>query len=580
MIRRVSPTYYKSDTTEHPLDSCCEWASKHLIQTQKTADGIEEEVVVPLMLFVRMEQVKKDDGGFFKRRRFWASTFENFEAFFTSKSDSKRHIDEVVIVGPCKLYLDFEIDFEKEKQMRDVYSVLGKDISREEIVKHAEASAAATIAKIVSYHRIEQNCHVDPFVMRACKATKWSMRVIFNGAAGKPVLWRTAEHCKYYLIALSRAESLRDPLLAIYMDIGVYSARHCMRTWRSTKVDEPERPMLLENEKSTDTITTERLHQALITCFNVTLSSTPASTNDEPKSDSEDDSDDDDDESSSTNDEDDEFDDDEEHQKKKKKREPEKKKKVVEQPPPVVPRKPTKRVASTPIAIESDVVAKETQTFAMSSLFLEKNIAMAEVWGIKIISCRGLTSNQIISAAKLSITFTGQSRSDDAVLATNSMRARSKSVVVSTRSDRDDKDASNSSDNSTNNTNFTNAIRRSLLAYFDAFGPRSSWQIDPGTGFITIPCNSRQCSIRGAEHKSNHIYLLVDVFRNAWCERCSDADCQKAVAGRRIVWNVFPEDIALECKTGFNIWPMRRTVPSLAFFCGQSPTDAAAASSE
>ena len=73
---------------------------------------------------------------------------------------------------------------------------------------------------------------------------------------------------------------------------------------------------------------------------------------------------------------------------------------------------------------------------------------------------------------------------------------------------------------------------------------RSVWTPSNGTGrfFTASLCNNRFCLARGRSHRSNNVYLKVDLHRGEFEQRCFDRqDCLWRFHQERVTFPIFPE---------------------------------------
>lgn len=233
-----------NDEDSHPLKDCYEWALAHCMQT---ADDDDREPMVTPMLIVQ-QQYGDANPKTPIYRRFKAFTLPSFISFYTAASltDAQRHCDEIIGLGPCKAYCDFETEAE---------------IARDKL----EASAKALIDEIVAFHRDKHGVSVRPVVHTAHKTDKWSMHVTFAGS-----VWRSAAHFGAYMKDLVNRRCATDPLVRDYVDVGVYGRFRGMRMPRSTKLKEPGRSLLAPGETAQSVVNVQTLADALITVFRIT----------------------------------------------------------------------------------------------------------------------------------------------------------------------------------------------------------------------------------------------------------------------------------------------------------------------
>jgi len=487
-----------------PLADCIEWA--HANCTQKTADNVE--VNLPMMLFVRMES--RDD---YIERRYFAATPSHFEKTFArARIDADRHYHEIVVDGPVKLFLDLEM------HMTDIWLKKHHCTTFGELKKKCEASAAALIGYIVAWHKREHRLIVTPIVNTSHKESKWTIHVTFDGA-----VWRDNMHCKHFILGIIVKQALRDPMLHDLVDKGVYERNHPMRTYRSTKNDEPERSILGPEEKSDGPVNIERLRRSLITCIKIYV---PAPDDDDNDDDS------DDGENKDT------------HQQ-------------PQQQQSAAPRAPTE--------------------IYLSTMFMRLHITEPEVFGIKYISCPGFTTNRLLNSTSFS-TGVGSVKYIESIV--NMQGKADEDHIAPQSADKEDAAttaaAKKPTTSKTKSRGLTDELTRRLIVYFAPYLP-GTLKIDVISGLVIVGCKSKECAVKGGAHKRNHIYIIVDIYRQTWALRCHDDDCKAIMAQSPIQWNMLPTDMEQECEASRLDWA--REMPRMFTMLNGRRSVAAAAAS-
>lgn len=245
-----------------PLAECHAWALEHCVQT---SDGAEE-MYTPMLIFA-IQRCLPNRPQAVPIREFVATTLDSFFSFYSHmSSDAERHCDEVICLGPCKAYCDFEIEFVDEKIARFGYASVADLLADYNMSSLAalrtalDASSDRLIQHIVQYHRDEHEMDVRPFISTAHKKTKWSRHVVFVGS-----LWTNAIHVGTFMKRLARNVQLNDPLVRLYLDTQVYGRNRSFRMWRSSKPKEPDRSLLREGESPVFPVDEQTLLDSLIT---------------------------------------------------------------------------------------------------------------------------------------------------------------------------------------------------------------------------------------------------------------------------------------------------------------------------
>lgn len=520
MIRNQSIGFmWEKAVREAPQEDCIQWARTHCVQTRRgdaaenpgtqlldDEAGVDDEVITPMLVFVR--KVIVDAGSGQMRRRYFATTIDSFEHMFRACSDSQRHFDEIIVDGPCKLYLDLEI--KPTEELLTKY----KCADAAALWAMAERSSAALIDQIVGYHRREHQATVEAIRTTAHKATKWSMHVTFDGDA----VWRNRDHCRHYVLGVIAKQRLRDPLLQDLVDRGVYSRNRAMRTYRSSKHDEPTRVLLAVGERITDRPSMEFMRRALITCVKAYMPM------------------------------------------------PEKRDECADDDVDVG------QQTATAAAATSDAGRRVVY---LSTMFMHKHVTNAEALGVKIISAPGFTANKLLQGAALGA-VQGRTRYFDIASADELAHEAN---VATLAGDEDVPVAAADEDGTSVQRaapqRFTLAIERRLASYFSQYEPYC-FKIDPMSGVVLVACKSKRCALLAADHTYNHTFFLVDLFRQTWCQRCHNEKCKVVLANARPQWQQLPAELADECRKCTEQWSMKETLPALAGWCGvrrAAPTD-------
>jgi hypothetical protein len=244
-----------NDDNSRPLSECIAWALKH------SSEAFPMLVYVQLSLDVRGRQ--------FVRRDFWALDINEF--LYRGGSDQYRHYDEVIVAdAPCKAYCDFECEFTDEWARKRQFANLAALLQHcgvatvNELRLALDKSARRLIDEIVAHHHSSgaTDRPVESFETVSHKQTKWSMHVVFVNS-----LWAHAGHVGAFIERVVRESD--DPLVRLYVDTQVYGNNRCLRMYRSTKPDEPERSLLRAHDKVTDRIDRNALRDSLVTAIRI-----------------------------------------------------------------------------------------------------------------------------------------------------------------------------------------------------------------------------------------------------------------------------------------------------------------------
>ena len=225
---------------EAPLERCREWAEENCVQSNG-------EQFTPMVL-VALEIGNKGN------REYRAVTYEtlfNLATSFGRTHDTQRHIQEVVVMGPCKLYCDLEYKFDNESQFAAERQLF-------------DDSAERFIGDIVAYAKEKYNVALVPFIMVSHGTKKWSKHVIFNGT-----IWRNNVHCIAFMRDVVKKTIDGNRLVSSYFDPGVYTPNRCFRMYRCTKWDAPDRTLVLENKinMAPEPLDERVWLDSMITCF-------------------------------------------------------------------------------------------------------------------------------------------------------------------------------------------------------------------------------------------------------------------------------------------------------------------------
>lgn len=250
----------KDDGTR-PLSECYSWARAHCLQR----DDRGTEHLMPMLVHVRQCGDSRPYTPIL--REYVACELEAFYTYYREcGNDTERHCDEVIGLGPCKAYCDFELEFDDAKMRRHGYSGVAEMLQKHGCAKVddmralLEASSDKMIAEIVKFHKEAAGVDVQPFITLAHKASKWSKHVVFVNS-----VWRNATHFGSFMKRLMRTTRLVDPLVTLYVDTQVYGRFRCMRMYRSSKLKEPQRSLLQVNEAPASKIDPLTLLNSLIT---------------------------------------------------------------------------------------------------------------------------------------------------------------------------------------------------------------------------------------------------------------------------------------------------------------------------
>lgn len=281
-----STTFRKEPGNEdsHPLHECYAWARNHCIQSASAADealdsvdksqesadadsdDAGDEQITPMIVFTNQYGDALPDTPTF--REFVASTISSFISYYVNAKPADRHCDEIVGLGPCKAYCDLELEFDEGKARRLGYASVDDMLhkhgcaDRNEMRAKLEESSDKWIEHVRADLQEKHGTPVKPVLTKAHKESKWSKHVVFAGS-----LWRNTAHLGAYIRRKVRELSVNDPLVRLYVDTVVYSRFRAMRMYRSSKLKEPHRALLLANgkERQSDAIDTQVLIDSLIT---------------------------------------------------------------------------------------------------------------------------------------------------------------------------------------------------------------------------------------------------------------------------------------------------------------------------
>lgn len=489
MSIQTGSTYFtKKKASDTPLADCLAWSEKHCIQN----DDYNVPMVTPLIVMCR--KVPRSNGGKVERRYF-SKTIEGFESMFTRLKDGERHFDEVVCDGPCKLFCDLEL------AMDEKYLVAHRCADFEALKQKLNSSSAALIDHIVAWHKREHNLDVEPIVTTAHKESKWSMHVTFDGA-----VWRDSKHCKHYIVGLVTKQSLRDPLLTDMVDRSVYEKNHVMRTYRSSKHEEPNRLLLAPGETIQQPVNLMFLRKSLITCIRAY--------------------------------------------------------RIIDESEQEELLRARQEAEELNVAAPA-VAPQQRDEIYLSTMFMRLHITDPSAVGVKYISAPGYTSNRLLGmfsfASKGSNTYGGGSakvsfRDIDDLLEKNPDALANEMVIEEGEFNEKKKAISAASkDFQTKGRGLPRELGRHLLQFFEQYEPYG-FKIESLSCVLAIACKSRDCAISGRTHKSNHVFIVVDLYRKLWRLRCHDDDCQRALREAGAQWNVLPEELGDECQQCTEKW--------------------------
>lgn len=228
---------FDSSTGPEPQERCLQWARENSVQNGK---------IVPFMIVAQ-------EGGP-HGRAYVAATYEqlfNRAKMYGQTHDTGRHMQEVVLDGPTKMYCDFELKFEHAHERQAATASLNE-------------SSDIFIRDIVAFVRDKYGVVMEPLILASHGEFKWSRHVIFDNA-----MWETNAHCLAVLVDVVRATFERNPLIETYLDTSVYNINRCFRMYRCTKHEAPERSLLLESGENAppQPIDESIWLRSLITCF-------------------------------------------------------------------------------------------------------------------------------------------------------------------------------------------------------------------------------------------------------------------------------------------------------------------------
>jgi hypothetical protein len=240
---------FDTDGGEAPLARAVAWVEANSVQT-------DNDLLTPMVVVA----IESDVG-----RQFLAIRPDALWRYMTNASgDSDRHLHELVPSdAPCRLFVDLEYEFDKDaKRDRELRHTVCAS-SRVAFCEALERNAAGFVRALCAEAKRQYGgVELEPFVMRSHKPSKWSMHVVFSGA-----IWRSASHCRAFVLQVMEMRSLLDPLVTHYVDRGVYDSNHFLRMYRCTKRAEPRRSILAEGDSFNSPIDEERWRRSLITCF-------------------------------------------------------------------------------------------------------------------------------------------------------------------------------------------------------------------------------------------------------------------------------------------------------------------------
>ncbi len=497
-----SPYFIKyKNKCKAPQEDCLTWAAEHC--TQLTSHDVE--INTPMLILIRKES--KEDR---IERRYFAATPESFERLFMRTEDEDRHFDEIVIDGPVKLFVDLELHVNPETVAKY------KCTSAEQLKQKCEESAAALIGYLVAYHAREHDVCVTPIINTSHKESKWSQHVTFDGS-----VWRNNQHCKHFILGLVVKQALRDPLLQDLVDKGIYERNHPMRTYRSTKNDEPSRSMLGPGENMRSPPDLERLRRSLITCIKIKVPQTELIEDTTAQHGNND---------------------------------------VgggVLLPPPLQP----------PMAANS-----ESDEIYLTTMFLRLHVTEPEVFGLKYISCPGYSTNRLLNT-NLCANAIGTTRYLETFAATEENldnAAKQQQSALDVAGIQQSAKETKTAQASTTARGLTQKLTDMLFDYFDPYKPQKL-SVDAHSGMVIVSCKSKDCIVKGSPHKHNHVFILVNVQRKTWTLRCHDTKCQQLLETATIQWRVLPDVMSAECDVVIARWLKRMPKLRLMFTKNAQP---------
>jgi hypothetical protein len=209
----TSAVFKSTGKDDSPLERCLKWVLEHTVQ----GDG----TVTP-MIVVAVETETRS-------RYYLAGTVDALWSAARRLTDFDRRWHEVVVTGPCRLYVDIECEF-------DDAAIAGGSAATtfEQLTAELPLFVATVLHRATELYGA--GTILTPLLMQSHKPSKWSAHVVFSGA-----VFRGALHAGAFAFECARAHPLIEP----YLDPGVYSTNHPLRMLRSTKLDEPRRPVVL-----------------------------------------------------------------------------------------------------------------------------------------------------------------------------------------------------------------------------------------------------------------------------------------------------------------------------------------------
>jgi len=505
-------------TNQGALQKALKWGKEHCIQEEN-----DEKIILPMMAFVRQVPINPK----YTERRYFTMTLPAFERAFLALPDDERHFDEVVIDGPCKLFADLEM------QMKQEY--LGefrcKDFA--ELRQKLEDAAAAYIGYVVAFHKREHQITVEPIVLTAHKESKWSMHVIFDGG-----VWRDRQHCQHFMAGFVKREEIRNPIFRKsphgMIDMGVYDANHPLRTYRSSKPDEPHRLLLGPGESLDDEPNLPFLRKSLITCIKASIVDESTDADDDAYN------------------------------------------ALLNGTTTAAVGTIDENAAnnSTKTAISSNMGPRYKDVY-VSSMFLRLHVTDPDMIGLKYISAPGYSSNKLLNPARLRNAVSTTRYFDTIVelMPAAGDGSEEHAMAVDGETEADGGDAKQAAAAVTSTPIVARTVGRGLTPELIRFFSRCfkpfdpySFKVDSLSCMVLIACKSRHCSISNREHSSNHIYLIVDLYRQLWQQRCHNENCSSSIAGAVDLWNPLPPDVGAACRQCAEQW--QETLPMLAAWCG------------
>lgn len=247
------------------LNDALEWANEYLCQGPPGCAEDEKQLCAMLVIAKQTPYWDRRKNATQSQRRFLALSADLLEKFYRSHrgGDGKRHLDEVIPENaPCKFAIDCDWKVAK-------LGLAGR-ASEAELFRDLDASFAALVARVVALIEERHGVRTEACITAACKAGKWSMHAVFDGA-----VWKSQQHCRALALELIDADVAQcggapeRSLMYQYLDHGIYDTRHSLRMYRSSKVDEPTRSFRRPGEAVDAPLDVEFLRKTTVTLFQV-----------------------------------------------------------------------------------------------------------------------------------------------------------------------------------------------------------------------------------------------------------------------------------------------------------------------